>query len=109
MYSTAPANRAIVIGALGAVTEWLIKGLKDLEIRGRVETLRTAALLRTARILRRVMETCCHSNSSERSSANADVKNSQGVNNNNNNNQQKKGTCKILTLRGNWKNYGTCK
>ena len=31
-------------------------------------------------------ETCCHSNSSERSSANTDVKNSQRVNNNNNNN-----------------------
>ena len=29
--------------------------------------------------------TCCHSNSCERPSADADVKNSQGVNNNNNN------------------------
>ena len=33
----------------------------------------------------RLEETCCHSGSSERPSANADVKNSQGVNNNNNN------------------------
>ena len=31
-----------------------------------------------------IEETCCHSNSNERSSANADMKNSQGVNNNNN-------------------------
>ena len=34
------------------------------------------------------METCCHSNSSERLSANPDVKNSQEVNNNNNNNRR---------------------
>ena len=31
----------IVIGALGTVTKGLIKGLKDLEIRGRVETIQT--------------------------------------------------------------------
>ena len=31
----------------------------------------------------RLEEACCHSNSGERLSANADVKNSQGVNNNN--------------------------
>ena len=40
----------IVIGALGTVTKGLLKGLEDLEIGGRVE-------LRTARILRRVLET----------------------------------------------------
>ena len=47
----------IVIGALGTVTERLIKELGDLEIRGRVETIQTTTLLRTARILRRVLET----------------------------------------------------
>ena len=47
----------IVIGALGTVTKRLTKGLKDLEIRGRVETIQTTALLRTARRLRRVLET----------------------------------------------------
>ena len=47
----------IVIGALGTVTKGLIQGLKDLEIRGRVETIQTTALLRSARILRRVLET----------------------------------------------------
>ena len=47
----------IVIGALGTVTEELVQGLEDLEIRGRVETIQTTALLRSARILRRVLET----------------------------------------------------
>ena len=48
----------IVIGALGTVTKTLIKGLEDLEIRERVETIQTTALLRSAKILRRVQETC---------------------------------------------------
>ena len=47
----------IVIGAFGTVTKALLKGLEDLDIGGRVETIRTTALLRTARILRRVQET----------------------------------------------------
>ena len=46
----------IVIGALGTITKGLLKGLKDLEV-GRVETIQTTALLRAARILRRVLET----------------------------------------------------
>ena len=73
----------IVIGALGTVSKGLLKGLEDLEVGGRVETIQTTALLRTARILRRVRETwgdLLHSNSSEKPSANTDVKNS---NNNN--------------------------
>ena len=47
----------IVIGAFGTVTEVLLKGLEDLEVGGRVETIQTTALLKTARILRRVLET----------------------------------------------------
>ena len=47
----------IVIGTFGTVTKGLLKGLKDLEVGGRVETIQTTALLRTARILRRVLET----------------------------------------------------
>ena len=47
----------IVIGALGIVTKGLLKSLEDLEIGGRVETIQTTALLRTARILKRVLET----------------------------------------------------
>ena len=46
----------IVIGAFGTVTRELIKRLEDLKIRGRVETIETTALLKTARILRRVLE-----------------------------------------------------
>ena len=47
----------IVIGAFGTVTKGLLKGLEDLEVGGRVETIQTTTLLRTARILRRVLET----------------------------------------------------
>ena len=47
----------IVIGALGTITKWLIKGLGNIEITGRVETIQTITLLRTDRILRRVLET----------------------------------------------------
>ena len=63
----------IVIGVFAAVTKGLLKGLEDLEVGGRVETIQT-----TARIQRRVLETCCHSDSSEKQSANADVKSSNG-------------------------------
>ena len=66
----------IVIGAFGTVTKGLLKGLEDLEFGGRVETIQTTALLKTARKLRRVLETCCPSISSERPSAYANVKNS---------------------------------
>ena len=47
----------IVIDAFGTVTKGLLKGLEDLEVGGRVETIQMTALLRTARILRRVLET----------------------------------------------------
>ena len=47
----------IVIGALGTVTKGLLKGLEDLEVGGRMATIQTTALLRTARIMGRVLET----------------------------------------------------
>ena len=47
----------IVIGAFGTVTKGLLRGLEDLEVGGRVETIQTTALLKAARILRRVLET----------------------------------------------------
>ena len=47
----------IVIGALGTITKGLLKGLQDLDVGGRVETILATAVLRTARILRRVLET----------------------------------------------------
>ena len=43
-----------VIGDFGTVTKGLVKGLEDLEVGGRVETIQTTTLLRTARTLRRV-------------------------------------------------------
>ena len=68
----------IVIGAKGPIAKGLLKGLEDLEVGGRVETIQMTALLRMARILR-LEETCYLSNSSEKPSANTDVKNSKGV------------------------------
>ena len=47
----------IVIGALATVTKGLIKGPEELEIRGRVETIKATVLLRSARILTGVLET----------------------------------------------------
>ena len=47
----------IVTGALGTVIKGLIIGLEDLEIRGRVDTIKTSAILRSHRVLIRVLET----------------------------------------------------
>ena len=44
---------SIVIGAFGTVTKGLLKGLEDLEVGGRVETIQTTALLKTTRMLKR--------------------------------------------------------
>ena len=56
----------IVTGVFGTVTKRLLKGLEDLEVGGRVKIFQTTALLSTAEILRRILETCCHSKSNER-------------------------------------------
>ena len=47
----------IVIGVFGTITKGLLKGLEDSEVGGRAETIQMTALLRTAGILRRVLET----------------------------------------------------
>ena len=47
----------IVIGAFGTVTKGLLKGPEDLEVGDRAKTIQTTVLLKTDRILRRVMET----------------------------------------------------
>ncbi len=47
----------IVIGAFGTITKGLLQGLEDLEVGGRVETIQMTRLRRTARIVRRVLET----------------------------------------------------
>ena len=46
----------IVIDVLGTVTKGLLKGLEDLEVGGRVETIQITPLLRTARMLRPFLE-----------------------------------------------------
>ena len=47
----------IVISALGTIPKRLLKVLEDLVIRGQIKTIQTTALLRSVRILRRVLET----------------------------------------------------
>ena len=47
-----------VIGDFGTVTKGLLEGLEDLEVGGQVGTIQTTAFLKTARILRKVLETC---------------------------------------------------
>ena len=47
----------IAIGAFGTVNNGLLKGLEDVEVGGRVETIQATALLKTATILRKVLET----------------------------------------------------
>ena len=49
--------RPIVIGALRTIPEGLVKGLKDLKIRAQVEIVQITVLLRSDRILRRVLQT----------------------------------------------------
>ena len=67
----------IMIGAFGTVTKGSLKGLEDLEIRERVETIQTIILLKMARILRRIpglVEIYCHSKTSESPLAKTDLK-----------------------------------
>ena len=47
---------SIVNGAHGTIHKKLVKGLEDIEISGQVETIQTTVSLRSARILRRVLE-----------------------------------------------------
>ena len=47
--------KPIIIGTLGTVTKGQVQGLKDSEMRGRVENIQTTALLRLAKILKRVL------------------------------------------------------
>ena len=69
----------IVIGALRMILKGLLRRLEVLEIGRRADTIQTIALLRSARILRRVLETWgdLFSDSSWILSVNSSVKNSQ--------------------------------
>ena len=55
----------IVSAAFGTITKGLIKGRENLDVGGRMETIQTTALLKTVGIVRRILETCCVSNSSK--------------------------------------------
>ena len=66
----------VVIDCFGRVTKGLLKGLEDLEVGGRVETIQTRERSEYGEESWRLEETCCHSNSNERPPANAYVKNS---------------------------------
>ena len=47
---------SIIISALGTLHKGLVQGLEDLQMKGRVETIQTTVLLRSAKILQRVLE-----------------------------------------------------
>ena len=46
-----------IISALWTISKGLVKGIEELEIGGQAETIQTTALLRSAKILKRVLET----------------------------------------------------
>ena len=77
----------IVIGAFCTVTKGLLKGLEDLDESRPSKLLHYWERAEYWEASWRLEETCCYSDTSERSSANADVKN--WVNNNNNHNPRK--------------------
>ena len=71
----------IVIGAFDTVTKGLLKGLEDLEVGGEWLPFKRQHYWERPEYWEefgRLEKTCCHSNSSERPSANADVKNAKG-------------------------------
>ena len=80
----------ITIYALVKLTEGLQNRLEGLEIRGRVEIIQTKIhyweRLELWEESWRIEETCCHSVFSKRLSADADIKNSQGLYNKNDDN-----------------------
>ena len=47
----------IPIGALGIISKGLVKSLEEMKIKGQKETIQTKTLWKSARILRRVLET----------------------------------------------------
>ena len=70
---------SIVIGKLGTLSKGLVRRLEELEIGGQIKTIQTTPLLRFISQLKKVQETCCHSDSSERPPANAGVNNLLGI------------------------------
>ena len=70
----------VVFGTLGTISKCLEKKLEELKIRGRIKTIWTTALLRTARYLeecRKPEEIYCYLDSSEKPQIKTGVKNLQ--------------------------------
>ena len=79
---------SIVIDAFGTVTKGQLKGPEDLEVGAEWRPSKLHHCWELPEYWEeslRLEEIYCHSNSSERESADADVKTSKGVNNNSNN------------------------
>ena len=57
MYNMRITVIPIVFGALGDIPKWLESGLNHLAIGERIVTIQTTAVLKSARIFRRVQET----------------------------------------------------
>ena len=66
-----------VIRVLWMIPKGLEREHEEMKIEGRTETIQTIAILRSASIPRRILETWRDSDSCERPSANAGVKDSQ--------------------------------
>ena len=49
--------RPSVTGAPGTMPKRLVKGLEDKKLKGQIETIQSISLLRSTRILRRILET----------------------------------------------------
>ena len=47
----------IITGALRTIPKGLVRGMEVLEIRGRAETIQNTALLRSFRIMKRILKT----------------------------------------------------
>ena len=57
LWNTMVTITQIVSGALGTIPNGFVKGMEELKIRGLAGTIQTTELLRSVRILRRVLET----------------------------------------------------
>ena len=66
---------SIAVGVLVIFPRCLEKRQRELEIRGRIKTIKAAKLIKSARILRRVLQTCCPLKFSEKPPVKTGVKN----------------------------------
>ena len=69
----------IVFCAHGSISRGLENRLEILKIKERIKAIHPTALLRSTKILMRVLDTCCYSDSCERPSAYAGVKKTRQI------------------------------